>query len=627
MRLPLPFWMLGSLLLSALASHSFGAVDSGDPSGAEPGKQLFEAQCLQCHNGSVPKAPHAISFNMMSTKSILSAMNDGVMRQQAAALTDNQRLEIAQYLSGASETTSYDVLACEDDSPVSLANAAPAWSSWGGDVVNSRFQTAEHGGISRSSLAGLRLKWAFAYPGATRARSQPLVHGNTVFVGSQQGTLYALDLNTGCVQWQYEAGAEVRNGPAVATLPGQEEPVVFFGDFKARVHAVSARTGKALWRSEVATHPDATLTGSVNYHGGRLYVPISSSEWATAADPGYGCCTFRGSVASLDASSGKIIWNSFVIPEVPADTGEKNPAGAKRFAPAGAPVWNSPTIDAARGLLYVGTGEAYTSPASQSSDAVIAIELESGAIAWTRQLLAGDAWNMACFIGGGGNCPEENGPDLDIGASTILWQGKERDLLFVGQKSGDVYALDPSAEGAIVWHRKLGRGGFAGGVHWGMSANASSLFVPIADTYFPGVPEGDPFPGLHALDPESGAVKWYTPVVDQCPEAQKPACDPGLSAAISSSEDLVFAGGYDGLLHIYDVNSGRVLWQFNSLADFETVSGEVARGGAIESDGPVVARGHLLVNSGYQFGARLPGNVLLVFESDTANSTGDITGE
>jgi polyvinyl alcohol dehydrogenase (cytochrome) len=383
-----------------------------------------------------------------------------------------------------------------------------------------------------------------------------------------------------------------------------------------------------VWRSSVGDHPDATITGSPKLHDGSLYVPISSSEWATAADPGYACCTFQGGVVSVDAASGELNWRAHVIEEPAMETGETNPFGAARKGPAGAPVWNSPTIDAERGVLYVGTGEAYTSPAADTSDAVLAFSLATGERHWARQLLGGDAWNMACFIGEAANCPEEDGPDLDIGASTVLWSGGGNDYLMVGQKSGDVYALDPDKGGAIVWHSKVGRGGFLGGVHWGMSANSDSLFVPIADTTITGRFTGPVSPGIHALDPTSGEVRWYTPSVADCEgKSPIPVCDQGMSAAITSTDQLVFAGSLDGNLNVYDSLSGEILWSFDTFGDYESVSGETALGGSIESDGPVLYKGHVLINSGYQFGARMPGNALMVFSlqptGDLAQSAGN----
>ena len=304
--------------------------------------------------------------------------------------------------------------------------------------------------------------------------------------------------------WTYSAGAEVHDSLSLGQVPGREDPVLYMGDFSATVHAIDASDGSLVWRASVGDHPDATITGSPKLHDGSLYVPISSSEWATAADPGYACCTFRGGVVSVDAASGELNWRAHVIDKPAAETGETNPFGAARKGPAGAPVWNSPTIDAERGVLYVGTGEAYTSPAADTSDAVLAFSLATGERQWAKQLLGGDAWNMACFIGEGRQLRRR----MALISTSVLQQYcglVRRDYLLVGQKSGDVYALDPDNGGAVVWHSKVGRGGFLGGVHWGMSVNDDSLFVPIADTTITGRFSGPVFPGVHALDPTSGA--------------------------------------------------------------------------------------------------------------------------
>ncbi|MEO8104507.1 MAG: PQQ-binding-like beta-propeller repeat protein, partial [Betaproteobacteria bacterium] len=302
----------------------------------------------------------------------------------------------------------------------------------------------------------------------------------------------------------------------------------------------------------------------------------------------------------------------YSIPQAPQATGELNAAGAARRHPAGAPVWNSPTIDVKRRRLYVGTGEAYTSPAAAQSDSVIAYDLDTGRMLWWHQSIAGDGWNMACFIGGGTNCPAENGPDLDIGAPPILHRLLSgADVLLVGQKSGDVFALSPD-DGKLLWKVKYGRGGFAGGVHWGMSASAGTLFAPNADTTFTGTEKGEPKPGLFALDPANGKIKWFAAAPDVCKPKQKPACDRGFSPPPTSIPSVVFQPSFDGWLRAYRETDGRMVWSFNTARDFDTVSGEKAHGGSIESAGAIVADGRVVVNSGYLFGGRMPGNVLLV---------------
>jgi polyvinyl alcohol dehydrogenase (cytochrome) len=606
----------GLAMAAAITMQTVNAAVPTDIETAAPadGMALYQAHCAACHDGQVPRAPHMITFSTIGAGAILNAMNNGVMRVQASALSATEREALAGFLAGEAMAPPKPVLACADTLSRLAPSDSDAMQGWGGNAQNHRHANGAVVGLNRENVDQLALKWVFAYPGALRARSQPLVYDGVVFVGSQSGEIYALDLESGCAHWTYSAGAEVRSSLSLGHLPDRKNPVLYMGDFSATVHAIDATDGTLIWRSAVGDHPDATITGSPKLHDGSLYVPISSSEWATAADPGYACCTFRGGVVSVEASSGELNWRAHVIDQPAVETGDKNSFGAPRRGPAGAPVWNSPTIDAKRGVLYVGTGEAYTSPAADTSDAVLAFSLETGERQWSRQLLGGDAWNMACFIGEAANCPEEDGPDLDIGASTILWSGANHDYLLVGQKSGDVYALDPDQGGATVWHNKVGRGGFLGGVHWGMSVNGESLFVPIADTTITGRFTGPVSPGIHALDPMSGEVRWYTPSVADCEgKLPVPVCDQGMSAAITSTEQLVFAGSLDGNLRAYDSLSGEVIWSFDTFGDFQSVSGDVALGGSIESDGPVLYKGHVLVNSGYQFGARMPGNALMVF--------------
>ena len=607
-------WTWLGMLACLLAQQSLAATEAPiDP------MALYQRHCAACHEGKVPRAPHMITFSTLGAKAVLTAMNEGVMRSQASALSVPEREVLAGFLAGEAMAPPEPIMACTQPMAPLAREDKSAMKGWGGDARNQRHASANSTGFTRDNVSQLVLKWVFAYPGALRARSQPLVHDGVVFVGSQSGDIYALDLDTGCAHWTYSAGAEVRSSLSLGHVPGRLNPVLYMGDFSATAHAVDALDGSLIWRTAVGDHADATITGSPKLHEGKLYVPISSSEWATAADPGYACCTFQGGVVAVDAASGEVQWRNHVIDAPAVETGEQNPFGAPRKGPAGAPVWNSPTIDADRGVLYVGTGEGYTSPAADTSDAVVAFSLETGERQWTKQLLGGDAWNMACFIGEAANCPEEDGPDLDIGASTILWSDGDRDYLLVGQKSGDVYALDPDEDGAVLWHNKVGRGGFLGGVHWGMSADTESLFVPIADTTITGRFTGEVSPGIHALDPTSGDRKWYTPSVADCEgKSPVPVCDQGMSAAITSTDDLVFAGSLDGNLNVYDSASGEVIWSFDTFGDFASVSGDMALGGSIESDGPVLYEGHVLVNSGYQFGARMPGNALMVFSIPAA---------
>ena len=609
-------------ILATLSGLCWPAVESGKSAteATDIGAALYQQRCAGCHDGPVARAPHKIVFPMLGPEYILDALNNGIMQAQASGLSEQQKIALAEHLGDRALTSQKTVATryCANNKPAILAgDASNTVISWGMGPTNSRAIDAKTARLKAADVSKLKLKWAFAYPGATRARSQPIVSRGEVFVGSQNGTVFALDLASGCANWTFSADSEVRHALSLSQASENAPERLYFGDFDGAVYAIDRSSGKLVWKSAVNDHPDTTLTGSPKLHGDTLYVPLSSREWASAADPAYSCCTFRGGVVALNITDGSRRWVAYSV-DKPQPTGSKNTLGFNLMAPSGAPVWNSPTIDVARNRLYVGTGENYSSPASATSDAVLAIDLDDGKIVWIHQALANDAWNMACFVGGlRGNCPTENGPDLDIGASVILHRGTSgRDVLLVGQKSGHVFALDPDQQGKLLWKIKIGIGGFAGGVHWGMTAMADNLYAAIADSDFGFDAVWKGTPGLYSVDIDSGDVNWYTAAQDRCPKDSRPACDQGLSAAITSIPGVVFAGAFDGFLRAYRQSDGSMLWEYPTNQSFTSVSGAPAHGGAIESDGPVVVDGTLLVNSGYSFGSRMPGNVLLAFTVD-----------
>ena len=227
------------------------------------------------------------------------------------------------------------------------------------------------------------------------------------------------------------------------------------------------------------------MTGSPVLYESRLYVPVSSVEEVAGGRPAYECCRFRGSVVALDAATGKVIWKSFAIPAEPRPT-RKTPAGKQLWGPAGAAIWSSPTIDVKRRLIYVGTGNAYSEPAAETSDAILAIDMATGDVRWSRQMTPNDVFVMGCQATNP-NCPEKVGPDFDFGAPPILRSlSGGRDILVAGQKSGVAYGLDPDRAGAIVWQFRAGQGGPLGGIEWGMAADDERVYVPVSDVLAPG---------------------------------------------------------------------------------------------------------------------------------------------
>ena len=587
-----------------------------------PGEAVYQENCGSCHDGGVYKAPHRMFLGMMAPDAILASMDDGMMVEQAKALSGPQKRAVAERIAG----RSLDAEIIERPPPVCENKSLdfsqpPLQQGWGVDHRNSRFQPGESGGLRAADVPDLELKWAFAYPNAIRARSQPTVAGGTVFIGSQNGTVYALDAKTGCVRWTYRASAEVRTSISISSWAEGEEnvqPTAYFGDILARAYAIDAQTGELKWMTKVDDHPNATITGAPVLVDDRLYVPISSLEVVNAIDPAYECCTFRGSVVAIDTADASIIWKSYSIDKAAGEAGVTS-AGTRILAPSGAPIWNSPTIDLKRRLLYAGTGENYSSPAGGTSDAIIAFDLDSGEITWVNQATEGDAWNVAClsqYAPDPANCPAEDGPDYDFAASSILVELPDgRDLLIAGQKSGVAMAIDPDT-GETVWRSRVGRGGVQGGVHFGIAAEGSIAYIPINDMAYPEDVTRYKFktparPGMFALDAATGETRWENIADDICNGLQ--FCNAGISSAVTAIPGAVIAGHLDGRLRIYDASDGAVLWEYDTRKSFETVSGEIAQGGSMSGGGPTVADGMLYVNSGYGIYFHMPGNVLLAF--------------
>jgi polyvinyl alcohol dehydrogenase (cytochrome) len=275
-------------------------------------------------------------------------------------------------------------------------------------------------------------------------------------------------------------------------------------------------------------------------------------------------------------------------------------------------VWGVPVIDEKRRRIYLGTGENYSSPADDTSDAIMAFDLDSGELIWKQQMTANDAWNMGCEVENQANCPEEDGPDYDFGAATILAVNKAGDdILLAGQKSGEVFGFNPE-NGELLWRNKLGRGGIQGGIHFGMAVEGEVVYVPISDFVggdrWPGVAR----PGMYALDINTGELIWSTPAEDVC--AGREFCQPGISAAATAIDGVVLAGGMDGHMRAYDSSSGKVIWDFDAIQEYATLSGRRGFGGSFGgATGPVFKDGMMYLNSGYGIYFHMPGNVLLAF--------------
>jgi len=615
-------WVATAILISAFLAPRSIAQGRVPAVSKPPGDTLYQQSCAKCHSSPTAssRAPDLKALMKLSPETIYGAITTGAMATAAQQLSAAEKQVLAAYLGGrpldladaGSATRMRNH--CEANAPIENISSTPAWNGWGVNLSNTRFESAQGAGITAQQVPHLKLKWAFGFPHGDTSFGQPSIVGGRVFVGSDIGYFYAINANTGCVYWSYRAQATVRTAAIVGPVTGQgtTKYAVYFGDFRGNVYALDASTGKPLWiRNVINNNYIARLSAGFALYKGHLYVPVSSTEEVFGADPTYPCCKFRGSVVALDASTGQTIWKSYVIPEAPKPV-RKNSRGVQLYAPAGGALWDSPTIDTERQLLYIGTGDSYTEPAPKTTDAIVALDLKTGKIVWSFQTVKDDAWVVGCAPTTTANCPKNLGPDHDIGASPILVKMPDGHRLLIAlPKSGTVFALDPDRKGALVWK-------FAttetvapnnGQLALGGASDGQNLYVALEDGT------------AVAIDLANGKRKWLARLesLDDLGEPTsngenrtKAGLRFGQSAAVSAIPGIVFTGGWDGILRALSTSDGQVIWQFNTARAFNAVNGVPAKGGSMGGPGPTVANGILYVPSGYAaFGGGMPGNVLL----------------
>jgi polyvinyl alcohol dehydrogenase (cytochrome) len=575
---------------------------------AVSGEAVYQKRCAACHDHASETIPPRAALNQLSVARILRTLDFGVMINIGYLLDREEREAVAKYLGVEKPDAPVPAQAYCSDRTVNIgAHPSPVWNGWSPDADNARYTT--RGGITLNQTSKLKLKWAYAFEGDVTAFGAPTVLGNTLFVGSAGGAVQALSTDSGCLKWMYQADGPVRS--ALAAVPNGDKHVVVFTDLIGWVYGLEAETGKQLWKKKVEENESTRLTASAAVHDGVVYIGAASWEETRANNPDYRCCTFRGSVSALRAKDGSQVWKTYTIRE---QAKEIEKGGVGTWGPSGASVWGTPTVDAKRGLLYVTTGDNFSSPATDMSDAVMAMNLKTGKIEWVNQVSPGDVFSGACQSV---KCP---GPDYDFGSSVILTKlPNGHDVLLAGQKSAVVYALDPDHKGTILWQTRVGKGGTNGGVQWGMASDGQKVYAAVSDLARRGgataalgsTPDPTKGGGLTALRIADGEKVWHAAPMDAC--GSKAGCSPSQPAALTAIPGVVFSGSDDGHLRAFATEDGKLLWDFDTVREYQTANGVRGKGGSLDGAGPVIVGGMLFVNSGYARNGGMAGNVLLAF--------------
>ncbi|MBI1339876.1 PQQ-binding-like beta-propeller repeat protein [bacterium] len=630
---PTPGFRPRALIAASIAALALSACAPRPPaevadaaSEPHPGQAVFERACASCHdNPEDSRAPATATLRQMRPMQIFDAMIAGRMRPQAAGLSPTELDQVASYLGvaeGLDDAVWINAMACPADRAAPKLDGRVNVAGFGFDKSNARNLSAEQSGLTRDDMASLELAWAMAFPASTTMRGQPAVVGDTLFLPvTDIGRVLAIDVagETPCIEWSYDAGGPLRTSAGFGERSDGKK-VIIVGDTRANVHMIDASNGAPLWKTRIGLFDASLSTGTPVLHGDRVYAPVSQYEIMIGAENAYECCKTHGAVRALDALTGEIDWTANTMPDAQPvrDRGD----GQMIWGPSGAPIWNSPSLDPGRGLLFVGTGEATSEPAHENTNAILGIDLESGDIRWSMQATARDIYLAGC---GPNPKPEQLNctsdtvyEDVDFGASTIFGKRPDgSDVVLAGQKSGAVWAINPD-DGKVIFKRPIGTGSAMGGIHWGIAYNGRHVFAPISN---PGRgPEAEGIsPGLYAVNVMTGKIDWRFDATPDCADgrdARIPQCARlfGFSGAPTVIDEAVVTGSLDGKLRAFDAKTGDVLWSFDTVRDYETVNGIPGKGGTIDGASIVAVDGMVFVNSGYGMFGQAPGNVLLAFK-------------
>jgi polyvinyl alcohol dehydrogenase (cytochrome) len=364
--------------------------------------------------------------------------------------------------------------------PADAASTAPpqgAWPELGHDGESSFHNPGA--GITATAARHLSLAWTWHAPGSVSGTAA--IVGGRVYVVTEGGTA-ALDDHTGRVQW-------LDPGVSGTSSPAEDDGTVYVLDGATVLHALDAATGHEHWAVRLDTQPYAGGFSSPVVIGPLVIVGIASvAEVASSS-----AVTFRGSVVAVDRSTGAVAWRHYTV-DPPSD---------------GVGVWSSVSVDAGTSTVFVSTGNNYTVE-GPTSDAILALDVQTGAPRWIRQVSGGDVFTITH--------PESG--DSDFGTNPILFDasvhGTRRHLLAAGQKSGAFWVLDRET-GEILWRRTVSGGSaLIGGVFNNGAYDGRRLILagnnggPGAAARTPGAPApgGPHSTALTALDPATGRVLW-----------------------------------------------------------------------------------------------------------------------
>ena len=461
-----------------------------------------------------------------------------------------------------------------------------------GNYNQTRFYPAEQ--INRENVDKLERAWSFKMEVTDSLETSPIIVDGTMYVTSSFNHVYALDAKTGKEKWHYKH----KMGPITTYCCGPNNRGVFpyggmlyMGTLDAKLVAIDAATGKKVWETQIAD-PELgySETMAPTVVDGKVLIGTNGGEYG-----------IRGFVKAFDATSGKLLWNFYTIPENSAGvwathdaTGrdmlrdiKAEKAALKKhgdpYKTLGGGTWQNMAVDRETGRIYFMAGNpspdlygAIRPGDNLYTNSLISIDLETGKYACHFQYIAHDVW------------------DLDAVSPPILTQVKNKNGKMIkgvlhGGKTGHVYVHDASdcslirySEAMVpqenMWVLPTKDGarmlpGANGGVEWSpMATDPSQGLAYVMNIHQPMTyhVEETPYPGgklwlggaFKVIESEEQwgnvtAVNYNTGKIEWQVKTQQPM----IGGLLATGGGLVFTGEGNGLFKAFNSSTGELMWQ------------------------------------------------------------------
>jgi alcohol dehydrogenase (cytochrome c) len=312
------------------------------------------------------------------------------------------------------------------------AEPREGWPTNGGSLSNQRYSPLDE--ITTDNVGDLKGVWMTdlkrsAVAAKYSAEAQPVVYKGTMYVVTGEDDVFAVDVATGKIRWQYEANITDKNTSVCCGWTSRGvaigEGKVFVGQLDGQLVALDQQTGEKAWSTTIETWQNGyTITSAPLYYDGRVYTGVSGGEYQA-----------RGRLTAVDAKTGDIDWRFYTVPG-PGETGHDTwPQDNDSWKHGGAPIWQTPAVDPELGMLYFSTGNASPDDDGHAragdnlfAASIVAIDAKTGEYRWHFQQVHHDIW------------------DYDSPNPVVLFDaeidGQMRQALAQTNKTGWTYVLD-----------------------------------------------------------------------------------------------------------------------------------------------------------------------------------------